>query len=1098
MSLRCRAARDASPTILGSSDVSETNSSDSSSSESEDLYLKKGKRGPSFIPLLPEKCPEIKGPPLLPERRPEIKGAPRTSFAQINILQSSTVEKKDHIVLVEKSFEICMGAMPASMATTSPPRLMIADKEETGDKPLGLPLLDQMAFQCLDIRVKEQKEKPCNTTEKSTPKTSSQKEGEPTKPNVTTDSAGTLPDSEKIPFVLKAMDEKSRGFLEFHIKKKMVQRRCGVPTMVTKSVNQFQSLKNPFRVDPKRPTQNVLLIPSNAEAPAHLHLPPRNAMAVYVKSLQVSPRTKGYYIFHKVDPEEIRKGAFSTPGKKPGLKTRDSQRTQRNYVLFSVEPEKLRKLLFHLTVKMVEIQKGAFPETVENSFRIFNILSVKPLPKLIHFGNKIPRPKHLSLSFVAREALCIIDLNISHKYVVYTWGIPTLHSKSMEKTTSGISKPMEHPTSTEEKVSQKPHTPVMVLKSPKRRPSSPGIELKQILLIPEPQKPQGSLFPCPAPAEEPQDVYFTDLFKQTTLAPGVPSENDEHPPRSLAVSLRDTTTQQRTETDIKGEGIQLKKAVLVLPLNKRQGPAGRNNTSTKHGAVMEKTTDGKIRTLKDANLQEELQDRTCSTDFPAPLKKGVKADGKEAGSKEDGNQQAGVEGMLRYTALPPSREKGARTGSKEDGNQQAELEGTLRYAALPPSREKGARTGSKEDGNQQAELEGTLRYAALPPSREKGARTGSKEDGNQQAELEGTLRYTALPPSREKGARTGSKEDGNQQAELEGTLRYAALPPSREKGARTGSKEDGNQQAELEGTLRYAALPPSREKGARTGSKEDGNQQAELEGTLRYAALPPSREKGARTGSKEDGNQQAELEGTLRYAAGAEADGEITVAEQARSGQRFSDRVVPSSGSTKDAAAGERKAGAKAARGSQKEAEGRRPSCGPPKTRAKAGGKEAGLKRARAGQKGTERAPRGEGLSLSLGARVARASLFFELDVAREKLNLHLQEKVEAALRPRQSAGLRLSVQAGPGPPPRPRPRRPFCYVCMPPDGRGAALRTVCWALPQRILDMSGGRVPQVARFESGSEPGGGGARAARPRGRRPEGPAGARAGRGH
>ncbi|XP_034297322.1 uncharacterized protein LOC117679474 [Pantherophis guttatus] len=1004
LNLCCRVATDTSQRMHDSSDASEASSSDSFSSESEDLYFlkKKKQRGPSFIPLFPERLPEIKGAPLLPESHPEIKGVPQTSFAQINIVQSSTFEKEDHVILVEKSLEIRMGPLPAPTAPGSLPRLRIQDKEEAAEKPSPLPLLDQMAIQCLDLRVKEQKGELAKTTEKSAPKPSSEKEEEPLK--VTTDPVSALPpDSEEVPTVLKGMDEKSRNFLEFHIKKKMVQRRCGVPTVVINSVNLFQSVKKKsFRGDLKKTMQNVLLIPSDAEAPAHPPLLPRNAMAVYMKSFQEPPRAKEYHIFHKANPEEIRKVAFPAPEEKLGLKPRDFQRSQRNEVLFSVEPEKLQKLLFHLTVKMVEIQKGAFPEMVEDSLRTFSILSVKPLPKLIRFGNKISRPKHLSLTFVAKEALCIIDFNISHKYMVFTWGIETLHSKPTEKTIPGLSKATQCSSSPEKGVPQKPPVPILVLKIPRKGAStSRGPESKQILLIPKPPKPQGPRIVPLAPAEEPRDVQFTDLFKQSCLAPSAPSKKAEGPPpRSLALPLRNVPIQ---ETEAPGDRIQPKKASLAMPCPKSQGAAGKDSPSTRQEAPGEKMTDGKIRTLKAANLQEELQDRP--TGLPAPLKEGEKAEGEEAGSKKDGDQQGEP-----YRGLPPTFQKGAGAGRKKEADEQAEP-----YRAVPPSPEKGA---SKRDGDEQGELEGTMHHT---PTR---AGTGSKRGENQQAELEGTMHYRALPvPAAERGA---SKRDGDDWGELEGTMRYRAPSETPEKGATTGSQRDADRPADLEGRLRYAST------GAGARSKKDRDAQAELEGTLHYRALPPSAEKGA----KEE-HRPAELEGTMRCSPLPQPAAEAgrAAAEGAGSAQRFPAR--------------ESKAGAQAD-----------------------GKGAAGLKE---GRKGRERAPRGDALSLSVGLQAAgsqrdatatRASLFLRLHLTREKLHLRLHKRLEAALRPRQRAGLSLRVETGAGKRRGPPPARPFCYACPVPESRGAAGRTVCWALPQRILDMSGGRVPQVARPE--------------------------------
>ncbi|XP_061456295.1 zinc finger protein RFP-like [Rhineura floridana] len=50
---------------------------------------------------------------------------------------------------------------------------------------------------------------------------------------------------------------------------------------------------------------------------------------------------------------------------------------------------------------------------------------------------------------------------------------------------------------------------------------------------------------------------------------------------------------------------------------------------------------------------------------------------------------------------------------------------------------------------------------------------------------------------------------------------------------------------------------------------------------------------------------------------------------------------------------------------------------------------------------------------------------------------------------------------------PQSKPCRPFCYICMPLEENGAAVKTVGWALSKRILEMNGNPVPQVVWFES-------------------------------
>lgn len=120
------------------------------------------------------------------------------------------------------------------------------------------------------------------------------------------------------------------------------------------------------------------------------------------------------------------------------------------------------------------------------------------------------------------------------------------------------------------------------------------------------------------------------------------------------------------------------------------------------------------------------------------------------------------------------------------------------------------------------------------------------------------------------------------------------------------------------------------------------------------------------------------------------------------------------------------------------------------------------------------------GLRFRAEASIVRSSIFMELELKKEKLNLHFTKKLRAQLRPSQGAGLevtvgprrsrssrRSSARAPPAAPHHSRSGagRSFCYVCMPADPSGARLKTVCWAPPAWILEMNGYRQPQVARF---------------------------------
>ncbi|KAH0632068.1 hypothetical protein JD844_020129 [Phrynosoma platyrhinos] len=421
---------DSSSMAYDSSEESESKVSDLCS-EAADPKVLEIRHEFSYISLQPERLPRMRE---MPECAPEEeKSQPVPSFAQINYTQSSAYEKEGGgIVLVERSFEIHMGEMPPDVGRPDPLTSMFAGQEESQEKPKALALLDHMAHPHVGGTLKLHS---FPIVPKTPPQTG----------HLSICTTSALGDFDPDAFVLDKMDEEILNFLEFHVKKKMVQRQCGVPTVVVRSVQRFQSLEDlrhvEFEREHVRPVKRLVRMPLRAKSPAGLDFQARNAMAIGAKPWQKCPGAKEYYILRPVTPEEM-KSLISGPAmKKPSVKMALFQGMREKYVLLSMEPDELRRIVFHITVKMLEIKRGTFPEVVERSFRIFSSLSARPLPKTIRWGNKVTRPKHVLLPFVPGEALCLIDLNIQHKYLVHVWRLPTPYSKSEEEMTTAASQP---------------------------------------------------------------------------------------------------------------------------------------------------------------------------------------------------------------------------------------------------------------------------------------------------------------------------------------------------------------------------------------------------------------------------------------------------------------------------------------------------------------------------------------------------------------------------------------------------------------------------------------------------------------------------------
>lgn len=358
--------------------------SDPSVSEEEGLYLQ-DERKPRPRPDL-EKCSETESTSLSQQRR-EIQT--QTSIAKINIIQSSTYKKENGILFVEKSLQVQLGDVRLPRAQIPLPKLTLPDDAGERRRPttLSLPVLPSLPHTG-KARQGKRVVSVCRllgTFEQTIPRGSSQSR-EHSGLDAMFAKASSLDGFAREPSsVMDKMDEDTKDFLEFHVKKKMVQWKCGMPSVVAKSIAAFQSLLSLSQDKPagdsQTPTETVTLVS-------------RKCLRL---SLRISPR-----------------------------RVRGPQKTS---VLSSREPENTHQLAFHTAVKMLEIKMGAFPEMVGSSFEVSHGLSEKSFPKVINSGNKILRPKHPLLPFLAPENVCILELNIKRKWLAYARDISVVHTR---------------------------------------------------------------------------------------------------------------------------------------------------------------------------------------------------------------------------------------------------------------------------------------------------------------------------------------------------------------------------------------------------------------------------------------------------------------------------------------------------------------------------------------------------------------------------------------------------------------------------------------------------------------------------------------------
>ncbi|KAL8175262.1 UNVERIFIED_CONTAM: hypothetical protein K2H54_017455 [Gekko kuhli] len=348
--------------------------------------------------LLLEKCSQTESVSL-PLQPREIQT--QTPFSRLTIIQSSAY--KDRVLLVQKSLQVQMGAVPVPKAQPLL-KLTLTDDLRKRGRPAILSLMELTSLQHADkTRKGKLLASLCGLLgpfERAVPKASPQSR-ECSGLSAIFASASSLDEFTRAPSLMEKVDKDTRDLLEFHVKKKMVQWKCGMPSVVAKSIAEFQSLCGDKPVSDSRMPTGTITLTSRRRLSLALRLSPLAIVGTYS-----SERT---------------------------LELKETS------ALSSWKPEDIRQLAFHLAVKMLEIKTGAFPERVGDSFRLFLGLSRKPLPKTIRSGNKILKAKHPLLPFLTQENVCILDLNIRRKCLAYAGNFSAMYTRVTATVVTSIS-----------------------------------------------------------------------------------------------------------------------------------------------------------------------------------------------------------------------------------------------------------------------------------------------------------------------------------------------------------------------------------------------------------------------------------------------------------------------------------------------------------------------------------------------------------------------------------------------------------------------------------------------------------------------------------
>ncbi|CAM4336017.1 unnamed protein product [Caretta caretta] len=179
------------------------------------------------------------------------------------------------------------------------------------------------------------------------------------------------------------MDEDTRGRLERHLRKMMLQRRWGLPRRIQESLRLFAAFA----------------------PPAGPQLPGAGREGGIGRS-QLEPS----------QPDVPAGSRLAGDGRTEGLAAERRDRLQR-----------------HLARKCLEIGLGVWPALVKRSQRVAREGERIRLPRLIPAGQKPPTPRAGSLLCLSPTAVDTLDMNVRHKQLAYFWGLPTLQAASLQR-----------------------------------------------------------------------------------------------------------------------------------------------------------------------------------------------------------------------------------------------------------------------------------------------------------------------------------------------------------------------------------------------------------------------------------------------------------------------------------------------------------------------------------------------------------------------------------------------------------------------------------------------------------------------------------------
>ncbi|XP_007889745.2 uncharacterized protein LOC103177415 [Callorhinchus milii] len=212
-----------------------------------------------------------------------------------------------------------------------------------------------------------------------------------------------------IPMDLVFLTDEHRKLLEMITKKKIINRKWGLPTLI-----EF-SLRNFMAVFPSKEDRALLFELEESKTTSSDTGRASNNQTVLQESLLQAKRGQ-MALQYKIGSESIK-----------------LNKTAEATIFAHLKPECQDKITMCLVKQSLEIKMNCLPEIVKQLYKgNYPPVSKKPLMKIIAPGEGFKKPRSSYICFIEQDAVDRIELNLKHRQISNLWGVSTLYEESME------------------------------------------------------------------------------------------------------------------------------------------------------------------------------------------------------------------------------------------------------------------------------------------------------------------------------------------------------------------------------------------------------------------------------------------------------------------------------------------------------------------------------------------------------------------------------------------------------------------------------------------------------------------------------------------